>query len=237
MFINRMEILYLIPARGGSKGIPGKNIKLLQGKPLICYSIDTARGLSSDENICVTTDDKEIKKVCEDYGLKVPFLRPEYLATDEASSYDVIKHAVGYFQSMGKKYDAVVLLQPTSPLRTSDQIKEAQELYTPDIEMIVSVKETKSNPYYVLFEEDPDGFLFKSKTLDVTRRQDCPKVWEYNGAIYIINVNSLMENNSFANFKRIRKYVMDEQTSIDIDSPFDWMLVEFYLSTMFNKVQ
>lgn len=117
-----MEILYIIPARGGSKGIPRKNIKLLAGRPLICYSIDVARALTSDENICVSTDDNEIIRVVEEYGLKVPFKRPDYLATDTATTNDVLLHALEYYEAQGKQYDVIVLLQPTSPLRKIAQL-------------------------------------------------------------------------------------------------------------------
>ena len=108
--------LYVIPARGGSKGIPHKNIKLLHGKPLIYYSIDIARSLTNDEHICVSTDDEEIIKVVSDYGLKVPFVRPRELANDTASTNDVLIHALKYYESIGKNYTAIVLLQPTSIL-------------------------------------------------------------------------------------------------------------------------
>ena len=105
-----MNLLIIIPARGGSKGIPHKNIKFLAGKPLICHSIDIARSVVSDRNICVSTDDAEIKRVVEDYGLPVPFLRPSELASDHASTYGVILHALDYYALQGKEYDAVVLL-------------------------------------------------------------------------------------------------------------------------------
>ena len=110
------KVLVIIPARGGSKGIPYKNIKELGDKPLICYSIDVARQLTSDENICVTTDDDAIIKVVEDYGLKVPFKRPDYLATDTCGSNEVLQHAYQFYIDKGMQYDLIVLLQPTSPL-------------------------------------------------------------------------------------------------------------------------
>jgi len=116
------NVLVVIPARGGSKGIPHKNIKPLGGKPLICYSIDVARQITSDENICVTTDDDEIIKVVEDYGLKVPFKRPAELATDNCGSNEVILHALKFFEDKGKKVDRIILLQPTSPFRTKDDV-------------------------------------------------------------------------------------------------------------------
>ncbi|MBT8265165.1 MAG: acylneuraminate cytidylyltransferase family protein [Flavobacteriaceae bacterium] len=223
-----MKPLIIIPVRGGSKGIPGKNIKKLGGKPLIQYTLDAARELFSDKQICVSTDSPKIKEVVEHLGLEVPFLRPDELASDTASTYDVLLHALNYYED--KKYhpDVIILLQATSPFRTSKHIREALELYSNEYDMVVSVKETKSNPYYVLFEEDEDGWLTKSKTGSFTRRQDAPKVWEYNGAVYVINPKSLREKNHFK-FRKVKKYVMDELSSIDLDEELDWRISEFLL--------
>lgn len=220
-----MKPLVVIPARGGSKGVPRKNIKELGGKPLIYYTIEAARQLFDDKQIIVSTDDEEIKDFVERAGLKVPFLRPKELATDEASSQAVLEHALKYSEEIGYYPDVVILLQPTSPFRTAKHIKEAMELYTNDLDMVVSVKETKSNPYYVLFEEDKNGFLRKSKGGDYLRRQDIPKVWEYNGAIYIINKESLRIK-GINKFLKIKKYAMPEINSIDIDYKLDWILAE-----------
>tara|TARA_B100000809_G_scaffold262326_1_gene313063 strand:- start:3307 stop:3999 length:693 start_codon:yes stop_codon:yes gene_type:complete len=223
------KTLFIIPARGGSKGVPGKNIKLLNGKPLILHTIDIARKLTNDENICVSTDDLEYIQTIEEYGLKVPFKRPHHLATDTTSSEAVIRHALSHYNETGIYYEKIVLLQPTSPLRDENHINEALTSYTKKLDMLVSVKETSSNPYYVLFEENKKGYLEKSKTGDFTRRQDCPKVWEYNGAIYVINVNSLQKK-SISDFTKIKKYEMDDTSSIDIDTPLDWKIVELILN-------
>ena len=142
------NILYIIPARGGSKGIPGKNIKPLAGKPLIQYTIEVARQLADDANICVSTDSPDIKSVAESTGLPLPFLRPVELATDDTGTYEVLIHALKFYQSIGSDYEKLVLLQPTSPFRTAGHVKEALAKWEDGIEMVVSVKETKSNPYY-----------------------------------------------------------------------------------------
>lgn len=225
-----MAPLIIIPARGGSKGIPHKNIKSLNGKPLICYSIDVARQYTSDENICLTTDDAEIIAVAETYGLKVPFVRPAELATDTASSNDVLVHALNFYENQGRQVDGIILLQPTSPFRKVSFIKEAVELYNTDLDMVVSVKESASNPYYNCFEEDKEGFLSISKpsTHPLTRRQDAPKVWEYNGSIYVINPISLKDK-GMQHFTKVRKYPMSELYSVDIDNPFDWKIAELLL--------
>lgn len=221
------NILYVIPARGGSKGIPGKNIKPLAGRPLISYTIDVAKQLASDiSDICLSTDDQRIIDVAEAEGLHVPFVRPASLATDSCGTYEVLIHALDFYESIGRRYDTLVLLQPTSPLRTVDDVRGALSLYTPDIDMVVSVKEASTNPYYNAYEEDSDGFLRISKGEGLyTRRQDAPKVWEYNGAVYVINVSSLRKMR-LGEFRRRRCYVMPASRSLDLDTPLDWLVVE-----------
>ena len=225
-----MRTLVVIPARGGSKGIPHKNIKPLNGKPLICYSIDVARQFTSDENICVTTDDDEIIKVVEDYGIKVPFRRPDELATDHCGSNEVIQHAYQFYADKGLQYDTILLLQPTSPFRKMEFLKEAVSLYDDSIDMVTSVKLSSCNPYYDGFEEDEEGLLRISKgDGTIERRQDAPSVWQQNGSIYVINPKSLMEK-GMAHFCRIRKYAMSELYSVDIDNPFDWKIAELVIN-------
>lgn len=221
-----MRALVIIPARGGSKGIPRKNIKLFDGKPLIYYAIDCARAICPDEDICVSTDDAEIISVVEQYGLKVPFVRPAKLATDTAGTYEVLLHALSFYEKKGVHYDVVVLLQNTSPFRTSQQVKEALNLYREDVDMVVSVKECAANPYYCVFEENQEGFLHICKGEgNIYRRQDAPKVYEYNGAIYIINVEVLKTTHMHKMKKRI-KYVMDDLSSFDLDTMWDWKMAE-----------
>lgn len=221
-----MNILYVIPARGGSKGIPRKNIKLLNGKPLISYAIDTARSLATDDNICVSTDDDEIIQVVENYGLKVPFKRPEYLATDSAGTNEVLLHALDFYEKQGQHYDVIVLLQPTSPFRSAKHVEEAVKLYSSEVDMVVSVKEATANPYYNCFEENQEGVLQISKgDGHYTRRQDAPKVYEYNGAVYVINTNSLKQR-TLSQFNKRVKYVMDDFHSLDLDNMNDWVFAE-----------
>lgn len=224
-----MKALFLVPARGGSKGVPGKNIKLLGGKPLIGYAIDAVKPLTDISNICISTDAEDIRSVVENYGVPVPFLRPAYLAEDNSGTYEVCLHALNYYKDLGVHYDVLVILQPTSPFRTTQHIKEALALYNEDLDMVVSVTETKSNPYTVLFEENEQGFLVKSKEGNFVRRQDCPHVWEYNGAVYVINTNSLRRH-PINQFKKVKKYVMSEASSVDIDTPLDWEFSEFLIN-------
>lgn len=221
-----MKILTIIPARGGSKGIPRKNIKPFGGKPLIYYTIDCARAICTDEDICVSTDDAEIISVVEQYGLKVPFVRPAELATDTAGTYEVLLHALNFYEKQGKRYDVVVLLQNTSPFRKAGQVKEALALYREDVDMVVSVKECAANPYYCVFEENQEGFLKICKgDGNIFRRQDAPKVYEYNGAIYIMNAKVLKTTHMHKMQKRV-KYVMDDLSSFDLDTMWDWKMAE-----------
>lgn len=225
-----MKTLVIIPARGGSKGIPHKNIKELGGKPLIHYAIDGARAIADDADICVSTDDPQIIKVVEDYGLEVPFIRPEYLASDTMGTYEVLLHALNFYENLGRKYDAIVLLQPTSPFRRHEDIKGALEKYSPELEMVVTVKEASSNPYYNSFEEDEKGYLKISKgDGSYVRRQDAPKAWEYNGAVYVIDAKSLKEK-KMSEFTRVAKYEMDSLHSVDLDTMFDWKVAELLLA-------
>lgn len=225
--------LYIIPARGGSKGIPRKNIKLLGGKPLIHYSIEVARELTDDAHIIVSTDDNEIAQVASQTGLAVPYMRPAHLATDTAGSREVIIDAMDYADRVGIRYDNVVLLQPTSPMRNADDVKRALELYSNEIDMVVSVVETASNPYYNCFETDAaTGYLHVSKgDGKITRRQDAPKVWEYNGAVYVINPQSIRAM-AIGEFSRKVPCEMPRERSIDLDTPMDWTIAELVISEL-----
>lgn len=224
-----MKYLVVIPARGGSKGIPHKNIKPLGGKPLIYYSIDIARQFTTDENICVTTDDPEIISVVEQHGLKVPFVRPAELATDTCGSSEVIQHAYQFFSDKGIYYDTIVLLQPTSPFRKVEFLKEAVALYDESIDMVTSVRPAACNPYYDGFEENRDGLLQISKgDGTIARRQEAPEVWQQNGSIYVINPKSLIEK-GMGGFTRIKKYAMPEAYSVDLDTMLDWKMAELII--------
>lgn len=223
-----MEKLIVIPARGGSKGIPNKNIKLLKGKPLIQYSIEIARKISEDDHICVSTDSLEIAEVVESSGLKVPFIRPSVFASDTAGSRGVILHALDHYLKQNRKYSAIILLQPTSPFRKLTDVQAMIGMFQQDLDMVVSVKEPHSNPYFSLFEENAAGYLELSKKGNYVRRQDCPKVYAYNGSVYIINVNAIQQK-EIREFSSVRKYVMDDIASVDIDNPLDWFIAEMML--------
>ncbi len=225
--------LYIIPARGGSKGIPHKNIKPLAGRPLIAYSIDVARELCPEQDrIILSTDDPAIADTARSLGLKVDYMRPADLATDSSGSREVMLDAMDWADARGIVYDCIVLLQPTSPLRTADDVRAALELYTPQVDMVVSVEPAACNPYYNCFETDADGFLHISKGDGLlTRRQDAPPAWTYNGAVYVINPQSLRAM-PMGSFGRRVPSPMPAERSIDLDTPRDWAVAEAIMSTL-----
>lgn len=222
--------LFIIPARGGSKGIPRKNIKALCGRPLIHYSIELARTFAPDSHIIVSTDDDEIRAVASRTGLPVPYMRPAELGGDRVGSREVILDAMDWADSQGIGYDCVVLLQPTSPMRIPADVSGSLALYTPDVDMVVSVTEAACNPYYDCFETQPDGTLHVSKGDGAyTRRQDAPKAWQYNGAVYVINPASIRRM-TLGEFPRRIPYEMPRSRSVDLDTPLDWTIVESLMS-------
>ena len=225
-----MKILYLIPARAGSKGLPGKNIKILGDKPLIVHTIDFAlKNIKEEDELCISSNDAEVLDIAKSLGVDVPFVRPEELASDTANSYDVIMHAIKHYEDNNKCFDLVLLLQPTSPFRSQDDFDTLIQSYDDEVEMVVSVKKAKENPYFTLFEENESGFLDKSKKGDFQRRQDCPDIFAFNGSMYLLKVSAL-KNRSISEFKKTKKIVMPEERSIDIDTMADWILAEFYLN-------
>lgn len=225
-----MKPLIIIPARGGSKGILKKNIAMLDGRPLIDYTIKAALYTAAPSQIILSTDSEEIASVARDCGLDTPYRRPAELATDTAGSREVILDAMDWAEREGREYDAVVLLQPTSPLRKPEDIAGAMALYDDSIDMVVSVAEARSNPYYNCFEADADGFLHVSKGDGLyTRRQDVPPAFEYNGAVYVINPQSIRKM-AMGEFPRRVPYLMPAERSVDIDTPIDLIIASHLLA-------
>ncbi len=214
------KIVAIITARGGSKGLPRKNVLDLNGKPLIAHTIDAAIKSKIFSKVVVTTDDKEIKEVSLKYGADV-IDRPTSLATDTASSLDVIKHALNELQTNEEIFTHFILLQPTSPLRTEIHIEEAWKKYiNENANSLVSVSEVEHSPFKMLIEKD-GKIEALTKLEDLTMpRQKLPRAYLPNGAIYINNVNKFLEDkNLFKN--SLFMYVMDLNSSIDIDSQED----------------
>lgn len=226
-----MNIIALIPARGGSKGIPKKNLHELCGKPLIAWTIQEAKKCLFFDKIIVSTDDTEIAEVSKKYGAEVPFLRPNRLAKDNSLTFDTIVHTLDYLETKNYKVDVLVLLQPTSPLRTSDDITTALKLFIENkenIDSVVSVSKMIHSPYWSLKIEN--NYLkanFGDKYLSL-RRQDLPELFLPNGAIYISSKENIQKNKGFFG-KRTIPHIMPNERSIDIDNIIDLKLVELLL--------
>jgi len=223
-----MKILCLIPARRDSKGIPEKNWKPLLGVPLINYSIESALKIHDIHTLCISTNSDEIIEIVQkNFDLKVHFKRPESLSTDYSSSRDVILHAVDYFEKNNEYFDAILLLQPTSPLRKTIDIQNCISLFQEnECEMVVSVCQSPYNPYYNIYIENNDSkFIQKSIQGSYTRRQDCPPAYLINGSIYVISVKAIKEN-EIHNMSKLLKYVMPWEFNIDLDKPEDWIEME-----------
>ncbi len=220
-----MKILALIPARGGSKGIPGKNIKELNGHPLIAYTIAAARRSRYTDLVVVTTDSEEIAAVARAYGAEVPFLRPAELALDTSRTIDTVVHAVGALAGLGKACDVVVLLQPTSPLRRAEEIDAAVEAFFSHGQLgLASVSEVTESPLLAR-SLDRFGVLHPVLPLPSTvRRQDMPRFWHVDGAIYVNRTDDLTPETSL-NDNPIG-FVMPRERSIDIDGIEDLLRAE-----------
>ena len=228
----KLNPLYIIPARGGSKGIPGKNIKPLGGKPLIAYTIEAAIAAGADPaKIILSTDDDKIADTARALGLEVPYRRPAALGGDTVGSREVIIDVMDWADANGMEYDCVVLLQPTSPLRTPADIADCMALFIPgETDMAVTVTEAAANPYYDCFETDSEGLLHVSKGAgEITRRQDAPKAWQMNGAVYVIDPQALRRYPLGALPRRVPS-VMPRSRSIDLDTPLDWQIAELTIA-------
>ncbi|MBD3842433.1 MAG: acylneuraminate cytidylyltransferase family protein, partial [Campylobacterales bacterium] len=211
-----MSIIAIITARGGSKGLPRKNVLELAGKPLIAHTIDAALQSKIFEKVIVTTDDQEIKEVSLKYGAEV-IDRPDELATDTASSLDVIEHTLLQLKENGEEYSHFILLQPTSPLRNAIHIQEAWKKYVQEkASSLVSVTEVEHPPQKMLIEKD--GKIEPLTTWeDLTKpRQSLPKAYEPNGAIYICNIEKFLDTKNIF-LEPLKIFHMDKKDSTDID--------------------
>jgi CMP-N-acetylneuraminic acid synthetase len=227
-----MDCVTLIPARGGSKGIPGKNIKPLAGKPLIAWTLEAARAVGRLRRVIVSTDDEAIANVARQWGAETPFLRPARLAQDDSTQVDVAEHALGWLEEkQSDRPDYLLLLQPTSPLRTSGDIEQALSLALKQTaDAVLGVCEARPHPHLARRIAE-DGTLrdFVPQARPCPRRQDLPPAYCVNGAIYLIRREVLLRERTF-HPARAYPYVMPQERSLDIDDPWDWRLAEFLLS-------
>ena len=225
-----MKILGLIPARGGSKGIPGKNIKKLAGKELIRYTIEAGLACSLLDELVVSTEDPLIAQISKNAGAKVPFLRPVALAADQAPTIDTVLHALDFFASQEVHFDAVCLLQPTTPFRSTANIEQAiNQFISSDADSLISVREVphQFNPHWVFEAQDPSGYLSLAtgEKQIISRRQELPKAFYRDGAIYITSTEVLLNQQSFYG-QRLAYCQLDPSPNINLDTMDDWCQAE-----------
>jgi CMP-N-acetylneuraminic acid synthetase len=232
---NGKSILAIILARGGSKGVPRKNIKLLSGKPMIAWSIYAARSSKYIDRTIVSTEDQEIRDISVNYGAEIPFMRPQELAKDDTPSVDPILYTLKKLSyEKNRKYDFILLLQPTSPLRNENHIDEAIETLINSLnefDSLTSVTELE-HPIYWNRIIDSNNKLKNHIDYDKSkryRRQDFEKIYRLNGAIYLISTDALLKYKNFET-ENTMAYIMDRKSSIDIDSINDFELAEYYLN-------
>lgn len=229
-----MNILGIITARGGSKGIPGKNIKLLGGKELVAYTIEVAKKSKLITHLIVSTDDEEIAKVCRKYGADVPFMRPKELAKDSTTHVPVIQHAVNFFE---KKHnitiDYIASLQPTSPFRLAEDIdKTLEKLIQSGADSAVSLVEIKENHPIKIKKLEGDRVLaYSVEEKDATLRQDFPVAYKRSGAIHSMKRETIMDKNLIYGEHTVG-HVVPQERSIDIDEPVDWIKAEYMLKEL-----
>jgi len=224
-------ILGLIPARGGSKELPKKNIRPLLGKPLIAWTIEQAKASRYVDRVIVSTDDEEIAEIVKQYGAEVPFMRPKELARDDIPGIDVVFHAMNWFiKNENKQYDLIILLQPTSPLRTAEDIDKAIELlFFKKAKAIVSVCEVDHHPLWTnALPENGCMKNFIRKEIINKNRQELPTFYRLNGAIYLAYCNYIKEQKGFFGEETFA-YIMPKERSVDIDSELDLKLAEILM--------
>lgn len=221
-----MSVLAVITARGGSKGIFRKNTKLLAGKPLIAWTIEAARQATCVDRVVVSTDDDEIRSVALRFGADVPFIRPAPLASDSATSIDTLFHAISYFP----EYDWILLLQPTSPLRSAGDIDGIWELsQSKNVSSVVSLCEALHTPSLIYHFDDGDFLvpLYDAENF-FNRRQDFKPAYALNGALYLAKRDWLYKHKKFIG-PDTAGYVMPQERSVDIDTEYDWLWAEFLI--------
>lgn len=231
-----MKTLFIIPARGGSKGLPDKNIKILLGKPLIAWSIETALNTLKGR-VLVSTDSPKIADIAKQYGAEVPFLRPESLANDTAKSVDVILHCLDFFEKQGEIFDLIVLLEPTSPQRSSEDIISAinKLIDTPEALAIVGISKVEGQHPDFLAKQNKQGFLeYLNPDFQVKRRQDISELFFFEGSLYVSKVDAFRKYMSFYH-EHTLGFEMPKWKSFEIDDQTDFIIVEslmqYYLTT------
>ena len=225
-----MKNIAIIPARSGSKGLPDKNIKMLSGKPLIAWSIEAAISSGVYDEVMVSTDSEKYADIARSFGAKVPFLRSAEASSDTSSSWDAVREVILKYQELGQNFDTFTLLQPTSPHRSADDIKGSfAQMMNKNCRTIVSVCETEDSPYTCNTLPESmsmqDFFIEEYKN---TRRQDLPKCYRLNGAIYLSKVDDFLKDGDIY-ASDCYAYIMDGQRSVDIDTDLDFKIAQLLI--------
>ena len=219
-------------ARGGSKGLPGKNIRLFAGKPLIAWAIEAAKGVDGIDEVLVSTDSEEIAKVALDFGAHVPFLRPEDLSRDDSPEWNAWRHALQYFHDNdGEMPGALLSVPTTAPLRVVEDLQKCVDLYQAGgCDSVITVTEAHRNPYFnmVSLAENGDTEIVCQNVSGLTRRQDAPEVFDITTVAYVVNSDFIMKRNGL--FEGVVKSTrVPIERSIDIDTIFDFEVAEFLM--------
>lgn len=234
----QLTVLGIIPARGGSKGVPRKNIRPLSGKPLLAYTTEAALSSRRLTKVILTTDDAEIADLGRSYGVEVPFLRPAELARDETPMLPVVQHAVRWLEERGDCFDAICLLQPTNPFRRSEDIDGCIELLEQsraDAVVTMLPVPDEHNPHWVYFQNADGSFrLSTGEASPITRRQDLPPAFHREGSVYVTRRDVVMENETLYG-ERLVGYMLKPAESINIDSVQDWNRAAEKLSATIAK--
>jgi len=222
--INDQKILAIIPARGGSKRLPRKNVLDFYGKPLVAWTIDAAMGCDCIDRVVLSTDDEEIASIGRGYGADAPYMRPAHLATDEATTIDVVLDLVATLAMQGERYDIIILLQPTSPLRTQIHIEDAiNQMVAHKARAIISVCQVEHHPLWCnTLPDDLSMNDFIRDEIKNRRSQDLPIYYRLNGAIYICEIALLTEQNALLPSVDSIAYIMSQEDSVDIDTVDDF---------------
>ena len=227
-----MKYIVLICARGGSKGLPGKNIKPLNGIPLIGWSINIAKQIDRVSRIIVSTDSEEIAKVALEYGAEVPFMRPKELAQDDSPEWLVWRHAISYIEENDdESIDALVSLPVTAPLRSVEDINTCIDLFeSNEIDSVVTVSEANRSPYFNMTVNNDSGYasLVISPESKITRRQDAPEVYDMTTVAYVVNVGFVKKHNGVFE-GRVKSVVIPRERAVDIDDLMDFKIAELML--------
>jgi N-acylneuraminate cytidylyltransferase/CMP-N,N'-diacetyllegionaminic acid synthase len=235
-FLESDKLLAIIPARGASKGVRIKNIRSLNGVPLIVYTIEAAKNCKYNLRTIVSTDSEEIAEISQKYGAEIPFIRPKELARDETPTLPVLQHAINFLREEENYYpDTIVLLQATSPLRMSRHIDEAMDIFFKGgSDSVVSLCEVRHSPYWMrVIDRNGRVRQFIETDKRYARRQDLPKIYNLNGAIYISQVEVIMERNRVLG-EDTRAYIMKEKNSVDIDTEIDFKIADLILKKKYK---